>query len=146
MLERLCYAKFIVVPNYTYLKMKMSRLRGVITVGSSIKHAFDYNVECVENIETLAFDELLIADMEKLANKGLDAPTKHTDSFEAAEQIKEVPLEPAALEGKALRVSSILDQKIGSGARRLSLRQRRYLCVEPLGHARHSEAGRRALP
>jgi hypothetical protein len=32
------------VPNYTYLKMKMLGPKGVITVGSSIEHAFD----CVE--------------------------------------------------------------------------------------------------
>jgi hypothetical protein len=29
------------VPNYTYLKMKMPGPKGVITVGSSIEHAFD---------------------------------------------------------------------------------------------------------
>jgi hypothetical protein len=33
------------VPNYTYLKMKMSGSKGVITVGSSIEHAFDCDVE-----------------------------------------------------------------------------------------------------
>jgi hypothetical protein len=32
----LCYAKFMAVPNYTYLKMKMPGPKGVITVGSSI--------------------------------------------------------------------------------------------------------------
>jgi hypothetical protein len=40
-LRRPCYAKFMEVPNYTYLKMKMSGPNGVITVGSSIEHAFD---------------------------------------------------------------------------------------------------------
>jgi hypothetical protein len=35
-LGRLCYAKFMAVPNYAYLKMKMSRPKGVTTVGSSI--------------------------------------------------------------------------------------------------------------
>jgi hypothetical protein len=29
------------VPNYTYLKMKVSGPKSIITVGSSIKHAFD---------------------------------------------------------------------------------------------------------
>jgi hypothetical protein len=53
-LGRSCYAKFMVVPNYTYLKTKMSGPKGVITVGSSIKHAFDCNVECVEHAEALA--------------------------------------------------------------------------------------------
>jgi hypothetical protein len=40
-LGRPCYAKFMVVLNYTYLKMKMSSPKGVITVGSSIERAFD---------------------------------------------------------------------------------------------------------
>jgi hypothetical protein len=30
-----CYAKFMAVPNYTYLKLKMSGPKGVITVGTS---------------------------------------------------------------------------------------------------------------
>jgi hypothetical protein len=34
-LGRPCYAKFMVVPNYTYLKLKMSGPNGVITVGST---------------------------------------------------------------------------------------------------------------
>jgi hypothetical protein len=40
-LGRPCYAKFMAVPNYTYLKMKMPGPNGVITVGSSIEHAFE---------------------------------------------------------------------------------------------------------
>jgi hypothetical protein len=40
-LGRPCYAKFMAVPNYTYLKMKMPGPNGVITMGSSIEHAFD---------------------------------------------------------------------------------------------------------
>jgi hypothetical protein len=99
------------VPNYTYLKMKMSGLKGVITVDSSIEHAFDYDVECVEHSEALALDEALVANLEKLVNEDLNSTAKHADSFEAAEQIKEVLLDPAAPEGKALRVSSILDPK-----------------------------------
>jgi hypothetical protein len=45
-LGRPCYAKFMAVPNYTYLKMKMPGPNGIITVGSSIEHAFDCDVEC----------------------------------------------------------------------------------------------------
>jgi hypothetical protein len=30
-----CYAKFMAIPNYTYLKLKMSGLRGVITINTS---------------------------------------------------------------------------------------------------------------
>jgi hypothetical protein len=106
-----CYAKFMAVPNYTYLKMKMSGPKGVITVGSSIEHAFDCDVECVEHAEALALDEALVANLEKLVNEDLDSTAKHAGSFEAAEQTKEVPLDPAAPEGKALRVSYTLDPK-----------------------------------
>jgi hypothetical protein len=106
-----CYAKFMSVPNYTYLKMKMPRPKGVITVGSSIEHAFDCDNECVEHAEALALDEALVASMEKLVNKDLNSTAKHAGSFEAAEQTKEVLLDPAAPEGKALRVSSTLDLK-----------------------------------
>jgi hypothetical protein len=99
------------VPNYTYLKMKMSGPKGVITVGSSIEHTFDCDVECVEHPEALALDETLVTDLEKLANEGPDSSAKHAGSFEAAEQTKEVPLNPAAPDGKMLRVSSTLDSK-----------------------------------
>jgi hypothetical protein len=106
-----CYAKFMAVPNYTYLKMKMSGPKGVITVGSSIEHVFDCDVECVEHAEALALDEALVANLEKLVNEDLDSTAKHAGSFEVAEQTKEMPLDPAAPEGKALRVSSTLDPK-----------------------------------
>jgi hypothetical protein len=49
--------------------------------------------------------------MEKLVNEDLNSTSKHAGSFEVAEQTKEVPLDPTALEGKALRVSSTLDPK-----------------------------------
>jgi hypothetical protein len=35
-LGRPCYAKFMVAPNYTYLKMKMPGPKGVITMASSV--------------------------------------------------------------------------------------------------------------
>jgi hypothetical protein len=45
-----------------------------------------------------------------MVNEDLDSTAKHAGNFEAAEQNKEVPLDPAP-EGKALRVSSTLDLK-----------------------------------
>ncbi|XP_066396306.1 uncharacterized protein [Miscanthus floridulus] len=44
-LGRPCYAKLMVVPNYTYLDLKMSGPNGVITMGSTFKHAFTCNHE-----------------------------------------------------------------------------------------------------
>jgi hypothetical protein len=78
----------------------MPRPKGVITVGSSIEHAFDCDVECVEHVEALALDEALVENLEKLVNEDLDSTAKHAGSFD-----------PSAPEGKALRVSSTLDPK-----------------------------------
>jgi hypothetical protein len=93
-LGRPCYAKFMAVPNNTYLKMKMSGPKGVTTVGSSIEHAFDCDVECVEHAVALALDEALAVGLEKMVKEDLDPATKHAGSFEVAEQTKEVPLDP----------------------------------------------------
>jgi hypothetical protein len=49
--------------------------------------------------------------LEKLVNKDLDSTANYAGSFKAAEQTKEVPLDPAAPGGKAWRVSSTLDPK-----------------------------------
>ena len=35
-----CDAKFMAIPHYTYLKLKMPGPNGVITVGSTFSHAF----------------------------------------------------------------------------------------------------------
>ena len=60
-LGRPCYAKFMAIPNYTYLKMKMPGPKGVITIGSSFEHAYECDVECIEHAEALALDEALAA-------------------------------------------------------------------------------------
>ncbi|XP_066323236.1 uncharacterized protein [Miscanthus floridulus] len=39
-LGRPCYAKFMAIPNYTYLKLKMPRPNGVITMNNAFSHTF----------------------------------------------------------------------------------------------------------
>lgn len=39
-LGRTCYTKFMAVPSYVYLKIKMSGPKGVITVHDSFQHAY----------------------------------------------------------------------------------------------------------
>jgi hypothetical protein len=72
-------------------------------------------------------------------------PKRHARSFEPTEETKLIFLDPKTSEGKALRISSSLDPKIGSSARRLSQRECRRVWVESLRHARHTEESRRAL-
>ena len=47
-LGRPCYAKFMAIPNYSYLKLKMPGPNDVITVSSAISHAFECDREHYE--------------------------------------------------------------------------------------------------
>ncbi|XP_066385026.1 uncharacterized protein [Miscanthus floridulus] len=47
-LGRPCYAKFMVIPNYTYLKLKMPGLNGIITIGSTLSHTYTCDREHYE--------------------------------------------------------------------------------------------------
>jgi hypothetical protein len=109
-LGRPCYAKFMAVPNYTYLKLKMPGPNGVITVGSTYRHAYECDVECVEYAEALAESEALIADLENLSKEVPDAK-RHADNFEPAEAVKSVPLDPSNDTSKQVRIVSELDPK-----------------------------------
>jgi hypothetical protein len=109
-LGRPCYAKFMAVPNYTYLKLKMSGPNGVITVGSMYRHAYECDVECVEYAEALAESEALIADLESLSKEALDAK-RHAGNFEPAETVKSVPLDPSNDASKQIWIGSELDPK-----------------------------------
>jgi hypothetical protein len=109
-LGRSCYAKFMVVPNYTYLKLKMSGPKGIITVGSTYRHAYECDVECMEYAEAIAESEALIADLDCLSKEAPDAK-RHAGNFEPAEAVKFVALDPSNDACKHVRVGSELDPK-----------------------------------
>jgi hypothetical protein len=109
-LGRPCYAKFMAVPNYTYFKLKMPGPNGVITVGSTYRHAYECDVECVEYAEALAGSKALIADLECLSKEVPDAK-RHAGNFEPAEVGKSVPLDPSNDADKKVRIDSELDPK-----------------------------------
>jgi hypothetical protein len=100
----------MVVPNYTYLKLKMSGPNGVITVGPTYKHAFECDVECVEYAEALVESEALIADLESLSKEVPDVK-RHAGNFEPAETVKSVPLDPSSDASKQIRIGFELDPK-----------------------------------
>ena len=92
------------VPNYTYLKLKMPGPNGTITIGSTYRHAYECDVECVE------YAEALIADLECLSNEVPNAK-RHADNFEPAEAVKSVPPDPSNDTSKQIRIGSELDPK-----------------------------------
>jgi hypothetical protein len=44
-LGRSCYTKIMVMPNYIYLKLMMSSPAGTITIGTTVQHAYECEVE-----------------------------------------------------------------------------------------------------
>jgi hypothetical protein len=75
------------VPNYTYLKLKMSGPNGVITVGPSYEHAYESDMECVKHGEAILESATLATNLDGLANETPD-PKCHAGNFEPAEDVK----------------------------------------------------------
>jgi hypothetical protein len=109
-LGRPCNAKFMAIPNYTYLKLKMPGPKRVITVGPMYRHTYECDVECVEYAEALAESEALIANLDCLCKEAPDVK-RHTGNFEPAEAVKPVTLDPSDDAGKKVRIGSELDPK-----------------------------------
>jgi hypothetical protein len=93
-LGRPCYAKFMAVPNYTYLKLKMPGPNGVITVGSTYRHAYECDAKCVEYAEALTESEALIADLECLSKEVPNAK-RHAGNFDQLRRLSLSPSTPA---------------------------------------------------
>jgi hypothetical protein len=83
---------------------------GVITVGPSYEHAYEYDVECVEHKEAILESKTLAVNLDGLA-KEIPDPKYHAGNFEPAEDVKLVPIDPTDPNKKALSVSATLDPK-----------------------------------
>jgi hypothetical protein len=109
-LGRPCYAKFMAVPNYTYLKLKMPGPNGIIIIGSTYRHVYECDVGCVEYAEALAESEALITDLERLSKEAPDAK-RHAGNFEPVEAVKYVSLDPNNDASKKVQIGSEFDPK-----------------------------------
>ena len=105
-----CYAKFMVVPNYTYLKLKMPGPKGVITIGTSVQRAYECEVECCEFASTVIALEELPAVHQVDDEEAPDAK-KASGSFQLAEDTKEILIDPSGSEGRMVRVGATLTPK-----------------------------------
>ena len=109
-LGRPCYAKFMAVPNYTYLKLKMPSLLGVITVDTSFQRAYECEVKSYElALATLASKEL-IAIGKDIAEGAPDAK-RVAGSSKPMENVKEVLVDPDNSTDKTVRIGTALSPK-----------------------------------
>jgi hypothetical protein len=59
-LRRPCHAKFIVVPNYTYLKLKMPDPHGIITTSATFKATYTCErAKCVVVVSLVVTKEMV---------------------------------------------------------------------------------------
>jgi len=66
------------VPNYTYLKLKMSGPNSVITVSMTSQHAYQCDVECIEQAEALTESLSIITSLGD-DNQDIPDPKRHAD-------------------------------------------------------------------
>ncbi|XP_066323214.1 uncharacterized protein [Miscanthus floridulus] len=105
-----CYAKFIAVPNYTNLKLKMSGPCGVITINTSFQRAYECEVECCEHATAIVASKELVAIREEVVKEALD-PKRSIRSFEPVEGAKEVLIDLNSFECKVVRIDTMLSSK-----------------------------------
>ncbi|XP_066323754.1 uncharacterized protein [Miscanthus floridulus] len=110
MLGRPCYAKFMAIPIYTYLKLKMPGLYGVITIDTSFQHAYECEVKCWEHATAIIASKDLAAIRKEVAEEAPN-PKRSTWSFELIEGAKEVLIDPSSSKGKVACIGATLSSK-----------------------------------
>ena len=99
------YTKFMAIPNYTYLKLKMPGTKGVITISSSYGHAYECDVEYVEYGEANESSTDLATKLEALAVEAPE-PKRHAGSLEPVEGTKKILLDPNSSDDKVRMISA----------------------------------------
>ncbi|XP_025823838.1 uncharacterized protein LOC112899547 [Panicum hallii] len=110
-LGHLCYAKFMAVPNYTYLKLNMLGPNGVIMVSGSFEQAYAYRWEHFELDITIA----IFAELKRLrvmVVEGIPDRNEQTPScaFCPTEDTNAVEVDPSELT-KTMRIRTQLPTK-----------------------------------
>ncbi|XP_066365644.1 uncharacterized protein [Miscanthus floridulus] len=109
-LGRPCYTKFMSIPNYSYLKLKMPGPPRVITIGTSFQCAYECEVECCEHAMVIFTSKELVAIREEIVEEAPD-PKRVARSFEPVEGTKEVLIDPSSSEGKVVPMCTMLSSK-----------------------------------
>ena len=106
-----CYAKFMAIPNYTYLKLKMSGPNDIITMGSTFLHAYTCDREHYE----LATAVINSTELSELGNSATPVVpdcngTTSLSAFHPTEETKAVEIDPTDLT-KTVRIGTKLPAK-----------------------------------
>jgi hypothetical protein len=117
LLGRPCYAKFMAVPNYTYLKLKMPGPKGVITVDSTFERAFHCDVESVQCADAVIESATLLPKMLAWVRAEDAKDPKETASTSSAAELGKAASSSFAIElgaGPSASPSAERDKAAGS--------------------------------
>ena len=91
-----CYTKFMAIPNYTYLKLKIPGPNDVITVGSTFSHAYTCDREHYE-LTTAVINSTELAQLANSSTPTVQDYNKPTSStaFCPIKKTKAVGIDPA---------------------------------------------------
>ncbi|XP_066392196.1 uncharacterized protein [Miscanthus floridulus] len=109
-LGRPCYTKFIAVPSYTYLKLKMPRPCRVITIGTSFQRTYECEVECCDQAMAIVASKELAPISKEVAEEAPD-PKRSARSFELVEGTKEVLIDPSGSNRKVVCIGTMVSSK-----------------------------------
>ena len=105
-LGRPCYARFMAIPNYTYLKLKMLGPNSVITMSSVFSHAFTCDREHYELSTTVVNSSELLRLGESSTPAVLDfSKPASSMAFRPLEETKAMGVDPADL-AKTIRIKT----------------------------------------
>ena len=102
--------KFMAVPNYTYLKLKMLGPCGIITIATSFQHAYECEVKCCDHATAIVASKELAAIRKEVAEEAPD-PKWPARSFEPVEGTKEVLIDPSGSKGDVVCIGITLSSK-----------------------------------
>jgi hypothetical protein len=107
-LGRLTYAKFMIVLNYTYLKLKIPGPKGIITVGPTYQCAYKCDAECIQFAEATIWSERLHA-VPRFEDQDVPESSKCAAcSFEPAKDSKDMVISD---DGCTLHIGMAFDHK-----------------------------------
>jgi hypothetical protein len=88
-LGRPTYVKFMAVPNYTYLKLKIPDTKGIIIVGTTYQRAFECDAECFQFAEAIIRSERLHAEPPSEDQDIPESSKRAAYSFKPAKEVQD---------------------------------------------------------
>jgi hypothetical protein len=107
-LGRPTYAKFMAVPNYTYLKLKIPGPKGIITIGPTYQRAYGCDAECFQFAEATVRSTRLHAEPRSEDQDVPKSSKRVACSFKHAMDVKDAVVSD---DGRTLRIGMTLDPK-----------------------------------